>query len=147
MSEAVLEIPITVEETIKIKSDVSEALIEFGRSHTQEQHQLLADFVGCDAHKTIRSWINGQSEPGGVFEIRARTILECIGYKFNARPQPIMDFSRLLGFGIVTFEDAAALLGITHKSILCIVTGRAGTSNERLGLIEALVEDNQCSSA
>lgn len=98
-----------------------------------EKRKLFAGILGVE-DQTIRRWISGVSVPYGVSMVSLRSHLDFLGYhveEFAKLPDVLQDSSRLLAFHVITLDEMIRLSEFDSSSLLGILRGVRGISQER----------------
>lgn len=108
--------------------------IPMGKQNAIRVRQSIADFCGVE-HNTVRLWLNDPERrmPCGEAEIKLKCFLDLNGYRiieFERLPRSIRNFAELIGFGILSVEDARNLLGYTRANILYPILRQEGRDKD-----------------
>ncbi|OGY30119.1 MAG: hypothetical protein A3F35_03365 [Candidatus Woykebacteria bacterium RIFCSPHIGHO2_12_FULL_45_10] len=91
----------------------------------------IANFCGVSV-KTVVRWLDGSTSPIGETLIKLMCYLDLVGYrviKLEKMPKGRRIFFELVGFGILSPQEAASILGYTSTSTLYqVLLGKFGVS-------------------
>ena len=95
----------------------------------------IANFCGV-GDKTVRRWFDPKEvSPLGEYLLRLYSYLDLIGYRvieFERTPKVRRNFVELIGFRLITGEQACSLLSYTQTSTLYqMLQGKEGVSEEK----------------
>ena len=94
----------------------------------------LADFCGVMT-SSVGRWMRGDNLPVGAELIKLKCYLDMVGYRvieFERMPKARRYFAELIGFGVLSSEQAADLLDYTTASkIYEVLRGERGTGVDR----------------
>lgn len=94
----------------------------------------IAEFCGVDAI-AVRRWLNGDTEPLGEQRVKLMCCLDSIGYRvieLERMDKTLRGFGELIGFGLLSIQNADELLGYSEPRLLFrVLRGGAGTSQEK----------------
>lgn len=124
---------------------IRQYLMDFGSKLNDDQKLAFAKFTGANLQGTIPKWFKGVYEPHGVYELKARILLDHLGYRFPEHElmhQNVYEFSKHVGFSLCSFEEAEKLLGVSRITMMRVLSGRSGTTKERVELIKLYIEEN-----
>lgn len=113
-----------------------------GSRYSERGREPMAEFCGVNVH-TITGWVLRQSQaPRGVEYIKAVCFLEVNDYEvieFTKQKENIRNFWRLVGYGLVTAEQATEFLGYSQaQSLFRLITGRSGANEEVMAKVWGL---------
>lgn len=104
-----------------------------GIKGTEAARKPMADFCQVDVG-TTKNWLDGSSTYHGISKVRLMCYLEMLGYhvlemdQFQTR----REFVELLGYGVVTPEQAAAALGYSDAAkVVRILRPGEGIGDEK----------------
>ena len=106
-----------------------------GSREVTEAKQPMAEFCGVGIH-TITRWLYHEGRlPKGDEAIKLMCFLEINGYKvieFERAPQNCRNFAKLIGFGLITSQEATKMIGYTKiSSLYKLLRGDHGTHDDR----------------
>lgn len=132
---------------VQPKSIINQHLMDFGArlGDDQVRKQVFADLVGANLRGSVVKWFQGLYDPTGIYEIKARIILECLGYQFpeHRRMHPdIHTFAKHVGLNLCDYEHAAQMLDVNRDTMLRILSGRNNTSNSRVAIVSTYIQDH-----
>ena len=99
----------------------------------------IAEFCGV-GEWTVKTWVSDSAPkvPVGLPEIRLKCLLDLNGYRIievERLPRTIRNFMEIIGFGLMSVEEAVELLGYSQNSILYRLFSQkgegAGVSKEK----------------
>jgi hypothetical protein len=101
-----------------------------GKKGISRFRKPMADFCGV-GDTTIASWLSdvGHRLPMGEIEVKLKCFLDLNGYRvieLERLPRAIRNFAELIGFGLLTTDRAAELLGFARGSTLYPVLSQEG---------------------
>ena len=84
-----------------------------------EVYKILADFCGVNVVAAM-GWIRKKVRPKGEVEIKLNCLLDSAGYRIVEleRMKTLKDFYELIGYGILSADDAVIYLHYAGKSML-----------------------------
>ncbi|HWQ99760.1 MAG TPA: hypothetical protein VN397_02840 [Candidatus Methylomirabilis sp.] len=125
------------------RGHLEECLIEFAATERKSTSDggyartvaAIAAFCGVEP-TTVKRWFRpNASRPKGEPLIKLLCCLDAAGYRvieWERLPKGRRHFAELIGFGLVTSERAAAMLGYTTSSTMYqVLIGRAGASEKK----------------
>jgi hypothetical protein len=118
-----------------------------GKRNRREKMKDLADFCGV-SDQTIHGWINSQNcHIKGQNAIKLVCFLDLHEYRvieFERMDKVIRSFVELIGFSILTIEDARERLGFSlTQNIYDAVWGRSGLSEEKKQIMWSLWKEHK----
>lgn len=106
-----------------------------GSRGAAEARKPLADFCGVTIASVARWFHSSGTLPVGEPCIRMMCYLNMVGYRvieLERMPRVLRNFAELVGFGLLSSEDAAELLGYSTTSTLYqVLHGQQGTSEDK----------------
>jgi hypothetical protein len=101
-----------------------------GKKGLVEARKPIADFCGA-SDATVRSWLSDCERrlPMGGLELKLKCFLDLNGYRiieFERLPKVIRNFAELIGFGILSIEEAGEVLGFSKCSTLYPILSQKG---------------------
>ena len=127
------------------RGHLKECLVHLGRQISvrappmskgvSEARAPIKNFCGV-TDQTIREWFNPKGiTPLGEYLFRVYCFLDLIGYRvieFERMPKVQRNFVEIIGFRLITGEQATSLLGYTHTPTLYqVLQGKEGASDEK----------------
>ena len=119
--------------------------------HLFENHEwelvrpCLASFSQVDG-QTVRHWYKEENAPVGPSLLKVRVFLDLLGYRveeFYTLPDVTKDFSRLIVFGHISFQDARKTLNyVDDKGLFDIVLRAKSAQRDRIYRLERFVENS-----
>jgi hypothetical protein len=101
--------------------------------HRESARKPIADFCGVTTD-TVRRWQQG-TQPSGETLIKLMSYLDAVGYRIielERMSKPRRNFAELIGFGLISSNDAALSLGYVRPSNLHpILLSHKGTSRDK----------------
>lgn len=97
-----------------------------------ETRKPIADFCGVRV-QAVQSWFATSNMPLGLPRIRALCYLDLIGYRvieFERMPKVLRHFSEVLGYGLLTPQEAATQVGFKQASSLYAVIWQKETLSD-----------------
>ena len=104
-----------------------------GSRGAMESKRPLAEFCGVTIDSVTR-WLSGAT-PIGEQRIRLMCFLDSAGYRvieLERIPKVQRGFAELVGFGLISSQEASELLGYAEKStLLKVLAGQQGASGDK----------------
>ena len=98
-----------------------DAVMPRGSKGARQIRAPLADFCGVGV-PCITNWCRGQGgEPSGEHYIKIMCALELLGYhvvEWRRTPQTRRYFSELIGYGLLSLEEATQIVGYSKQTTL-----------------------------
>jgi len=117
---------------------VLENVVPKGSKGVAEIRKPLAEFCGVIV-STVSRWLRDDELPTGDPLIKLMCYLDTIGYRvieFEKMPQERRNFVELIGFGIITGEEATQLTDYGAKtSLYRVLHGKVNASREKEALM------------
>ena len=107
------------------------ALYPKGSKQARQAKRPIASFCGVSVH-TVTRWLYRDSPPIGEQLIRMMCYLDLVGYRvieLEKTPTILRQYLELIGFGILTGQEAKQILGYSNTSTLYhVLQGGQGIS-------------------
>lgn len=115
---------------------------QLGTSKPEKFYELMAQFTGALRHPTVQRWFVAECAPVGIFYIKVMFFFELLGYKVNQlefmKEAGSYWISKSLAFGLISLEEISQGTGYPVHSVMRVITGRCGISQEKQEKLERL---------
>ena len=124
-----------LEECIKHLASSIYAQAPKGTRDAPRLRQPIADFCGVQVASVVRWFTGKHTQPQGEVRFKVSCCLETMGYKvieMERMPKDRRNFAELIGYGLLTGQQASELLGFTTPATLYqVLMGRVGTREDK----------------